>query len=98
MSSVQLLDFWVPASAETQTLALRRARYILRQACGQSHPRRPGSEQLHGFRYARQVGRDFTLEAVDLALPPALHRCGRKPSDPNEHVEGAHIVLGGECR
>src|SRR5882757_8037244 len=98
MDLVPRLDRRVSASAEAQHLALRATRDIERRTCGQASAGRPGPEQFHGFRYARQVSSHSALEAVDLPAPPAFHRSNVKPSDPDEHVDGAHIALNSKCR
>ena len=98
MGPVHRLDRSVPASAETQRLALRSTRDIVRRAFGQVSFPRPGPEQFHRCRRARQVGLHSALEAVDLAPPPLFHRPGVKPPDPDEDIDGAHITLGGERR
>jgi len=87
-----------PASAEAQRLALRSTRDIVRRAFGQVSFPRPGPEQLHGFRYARQVGLHSALDAVGLTPPPLFHRPDVKPPDPDEDIDGAHITLGDERR
>src|SRR6266481_678736 len=98
MGPVHRLDRRVSASAEAQRLALQSTRYIVRRAFGQVSFARPGPKQLHGFRYARQVGLHSALEAVDLTAPPTFHRPDVKPPDPDEDIDGAHITLGGERR
>src|SRR5882724_12370087 len=98
MGPVRRLDRRVPASAETQRLALRSTRDIGRRAFGKVSFPRPGPEQLQGFRYARLVGLHSALEAVDLTPPPPFHRPDVKPPDPDEDIDGAHIALGGERR
>ncbi len=96
VGSVEAFDRRVAAAAEAQPPSLRRARHIVRLAREQPLTGRPGSEQLHSLGDARQIGLDNTLEAVDLPLPPALHRSAIEPSDPDEHVDAAHVVLGCE--
>src|SRR5882724_12213412 len=96
MGPVRRLDRRVPASAETQRLALRSTRDIGRRAFGKVSFPRPGPEQLQGFRYARLVGLHSALDAVDLPPPPLFHRPDVKPPDPDEDIDGAHITLGGE--
>jgi hypothetical protein len=64
----------------------------------QSSRCRPDPEKLHGFRNARQIGPDNSLEAIDLPAAPALQRFTIKPPDPAKDVDGAHKVLGGKCR
>src|SRR5262249_47997496 len=39
---------------------------------------------------------DDALKIVDLPLPPALHRSRIKPSNPDQHVHGAYVILGRE--
>jgi hypothetical protein len=41
---------------------------------------------------------DDFLEAIDLPAAPALHRLRVKPPDSEEHIDGAHKVLGGKRR
>src|SRR5882724_14515 len=98
MGPVRRLDRRVPASAETQRLALRSTRDIGRRAFGKVSFPRPGPEQLQGFRYARLVGLHSALDAVDLPPPPLFHRPDVKPPDPDEDIDGAHITWGGERR
>ena len=98
MGPVRRLDRRVSASAEAQRLALRSTRVIIRRASEQVSFPRPGPEQLHGLRHARQVGLHSVLDAVDLTPPPLFHRPGVKPPDPDEDIDGAHITLGGERR
>src|SRR3979490_428067 len=98
MGPVHRLDRRVPASAEAQRLALRSARDIVRRSFGQVSFPRAGPEQLHGFRYARQVGLHSALEAVDLTPPPTFPRPDVNAPDTDEDMDGAHIAVGGERR
>src|SRR5438552_17806710 len=95
MGPVHRLDRAISAAAEVQRLALRGACDILGQVCRQASAGRPGLHQLQGFRYALWVDLYGALEAIDLAAPPAFLRRGVKPSDPEQHVDGADLILGG---
>jgi hypothetical protein len=97
MGSVEPFDRRVAASTEPQPLSLRRARHIVRLARQQLLGGSPGPEQLHGFRDARQVGLGRCLEVFDLPAPPAIDRPGVEPSDPDQHVDVADVILGREC-
>src|SRR5258708_1496005 len=96
MGPVQRLDRAVSASAEAQRLALRAACDIVGRACGQAFAGCPGLEQLQGFQDALHVDLHTALEAIDLAPPPAFHRRGVKPPDPEEHVDRADLLLAGK--
>src|SRR5258708_39887325 len=95
MGPVQRLDRAVSASAEAQRLALRAACDIVGRACGQAFAGCPGLEQLQGFQYALHVDLHTALEAIDLAPPPAFHRRGVKPPEPEGHADRAAIILPG---
>ena len=98
MGSPQHLDRRVSDSAETQRLALHRTRNIIRRACGQGIAGGPGLEQPQCFQNTRRLDLHRALEAIDLASPPVFHRADVKPADPDQYVDGAHMILGGKCR
>src|SRR5260221_2382602 len=98
MGPVHRLDRAVSASAEAQRLALRCTCDVVRRACGQTSAGRPGLKQLQGFQYALPVDLHNALKAISLASPPAFHRRDVKPPDPDEHVDGTHIILRGKRR
>ena len=86
MGPVQRFDRGVPSFAETQRLALRPTHDIMRLAREQAFSPCSVAEQLHGLRYARQVGLDDTLQIRDLPPTPAFNHFGIKPFHVNKHI------------
>src|ERR1700730_1170647 len=94
MRAVHAFEARMSALAETQRL---RPPLVMRLSRDQCSFRRPGSKQLHGLGYAREVRLNRALEIIDLAQAPALHSLRIKPSHPDQNVDRAHKLACCEC-